>query len=257
LWPDDPRCYVARGFQPVGAELDFAIEPAHVARLDALGGVRSAAPDDTAAIQRLHARQRERVDRTLDETRALLSRSDVETLVVQLERDVVAYASVSAGRDAMPRLCDWAGADHHVLALVRAHVERRYLRGDAATVRVLLPASERGLCARLAEAGLSPRRNVLAHASLLDVHAAALLLAELAGAGVRATIDCAMHNGGTRTVVKLHGPRGAAVLEQGDLLELLAPPRGDRRRVEEVERTLGVELARLPLALRVAALDSI
>jgi hypothetical protein len=47
------------------------------------------------------------------------------------------------------------------------------------------------------------------------------------------------------------------VHEQGDLLELLAPPRGDRRRVEEVERTLGVELARLPLALRVAALDSI
>jgi GNAT superfamily N-acetyltransferase len=257
LWPEDPRCYVARGFQPVGAQLEFLVEPAHIARFDTLSGIRAAAPDDTAVIHRLYSRHRERVDRTLDEMRALLGMPGVETLGLQLERDVVAYASASVGRDLVPTIGEWAGAEHHVLALVRAHVERRFLRGDAATMRVRAPAHARELKLRMHEAGVGSQRGVLAHAMLLDVHAGALLVAELAGNGARATIDCAMHGGRTRTLVKLHGPRGSAAFEEGDLLELLVPPRGDRRRVEEAERALGLELAALPLAARVWSLDSI
>lgn len=257
LWPDDPRCYVARGFQPVGMELEFIVEAAHIARLDTSSGIRAAAPDDAAAIHRLHAGLRQRVERTPAEMRALLARPQVDTLVLQLERDVVAYASLALASDGTPTIADWAGTEHQVLALVRAHVERRFLREQLATLRFVAPPNARTLLARFHEAGVGSRRALLAHGRLLDVHAAAVLLAELTEREASVSIDCAVHAGRTRTAVKLHGPLGSIALEEGDLLELISPARGDRRRIREVEQALGLELTRLPLPLRVPALDAL
>src|SRR6185503_165938 len=78
LWADDAAFYEARGWREIGEEVDFVFEPAHEARLRGARGIRAAAPDDWPAIHRLYTLHRERVERSRQETAALLRGPGIE-----------------------------------------------------------------------------------------------------------------------------------------------------------------------------------
>lgn len=257
LWADDPVFYDERGWRPIGAELDFVIEPWQEGRLVGASGIRAAAPDDWAAIHRLYTMHRERVDRSLDETRALLAGPGIETLVLQRARDVVAYTCLGRGGDFARTVHEWSGADSDVLALVRSHMQRSKMRGEKAPTYLITPPSSRSLHDRLRGCGLACSEGVLAQGKLLDPQAALALVGALAGPAASVSIESHAHEPDGRPCVHLRGPRGEATLEPDELLDLLAPARGRRARLDAVARETGLPLADLPLPLFAWGLDSI
>jgi GNAT superfamily N-acetyltransferase len=261
LWADDPLFYDERGWRPIGAEIDFALESGHESRLGGAAGIRAAAPDDRAAIHRLYLQHRERCERSREETAALLAGPGIETLVLQRSRDVVAYSCSGRGADFASTVHEWAGSDSDVLALVREHMQRARRRGATTPTYLITPPTARSLHDRLRGLGLAWTEGVLAQGKLLDPHAAAALLAAALGpaarVGVESEIPRASPGDGDAPAVTVEGPRGRCELAGNDLLDLLAPARGRRARIEALERECGLELAALPLPLFAWGLDSI
>jgi GNAT superfamily N-acetyltransferase len=257
LWADDARFYGSRGWQPIGSEVDFVLEPEHESRLCGASGIRAAAPDDHAAIHRLYAQHRERCERSRDESVALLSGPRIETLVLQRTRDVVAYSCAGRGADFAGTVHEWAGSDSDVLALVREHMRRSRRRGATSRTCLITPPSARSLHARLRGIGVAWTEGVLAQGKLLDAHAAAALLGELSGPRARVGVESEIQGEPGSPAVTVEGPRGRSALHGPDLLELLVPARGRRARIEAVEKECGLELDALPLPLFAWGLDSI
>lgn len=257
LWADDPRFYGARGWQPIGSEIDFLLEPEHESRLCGASGIRAAAPDDRAAIHRLYAQHRERCERSREETAALISGPGIETLVLQRSRDVVAYTCSGRGADFAGTVHEWAGSDSDVLALLREHMQRARRRGSSAPTCLVTPPSARSLHDRLRGLGVTWTDGVLAQGKLLDAHAAVALVGSLCGAGARVGIESEIQGEPGAAVVTVEGPRGRSALAGPDLLDLLVPARGRRARIEALEEECGLELAALPLPLFAWGLDSI
>lgn len=252
LWADDARFYEERGWSPIGAEVDFALEPAHEARLPGSAGLRAAAPDDRGAIHRLYTLQRERVERSPQETAALLAAPGMETLVLQRERDVVAYSCLGRGKDFARTIHEWSGSERDVLALVREHMRRARSRGEGGATFLMTPATASGLHERLRGLGANWSEGVLAMGKLLQPEGAAALLAELAGPAASISVD-----GGAGAVVSLAGPSGTVELSPEELLGLLFPARGRRHGIDPVARATGLPLSELPLPLFAWGLDSI
>ncbi|MCC7010973.1 MAG: GNAT family N-acetyltransferase [Planctomycetes bacterium] len=257
LWADDPIFYDERGWQPVGAEIDFAIETWQAGRLAGASGIRAAAPDDRGAIHRLYSLHRERVDRSCEESNALLASPGVETLVLQRSRDVVAYSCMGRGKDFAHTVHEWAGSDADVIALLRAHLQRAEARGENAPLYVITPPTAHGLHARLRGLGLNWTQGVLAQGKLLDPHAAVGLLATLTGPDSHFSVETEVEDGRTQVVVGVQGPRGRTHVGTDELLSLLIPARGKRLRLDELERACGVAWTQLPLPLFAWGLDSI
>jgi GNAT superfamily N-acetyltransferase len=257
LWADDARFYEARGWRELGAEVDFVLPPAYEGRLPGARGIRAAAPDDWPAIHRLYETHRERVERSRDETAALLRGPGIETLVLQRSRDVVAYSCRGRGADFGATVHEWAGADADVIALVREHMQRARIRGERSPTSLITPTTARGLHDRLRGCGVAWSEGVLALGKLLDPHAAAALLGALAGPEARVRVESEIGRGAGGCEVTLEGPRGREELEAGELLEVLLPARGRRARIEELERASGLALSALPLPLFAWGLDSI
>lgn len=257
LWADDPIFYDERGWRPIGAEIDFAIAEWQAGRLSGAAGVRAAAPDDRGAIHRLYTLHRERTERSREETAALLASPGVETLVLQRERDVVAYSCLGRGKDFARTVHEWAGSDSDVIALLRSHLVRGQSRGETSPMYVITPPSAHGLHMRLRGLGLDWTQGVLAQGKLLDPHAAAALLGALAGPEAQITVETEVEDGETRVVVGMRGPHGSTQLAADELLALLVPARGLRLRLDEVERACGLVLHSLPLPLFAWGLDSI
>ncbi|MBM3987721.1 MAG: GNAT family N-acetyltransferase [Planctomycetes bacterium] len=252
LWADDARFYEERGWSPLGSEIDFALEPAHEARLPGSSGLRAAAPDDRGAIHRLYSLHRERVERSPQETAALLAAPGMETLVLQRERDVVAYSCLGRGKDFARTIHEWAGSERDVLALVREHMQRARARGEGGATFLITPSTAKGLHARLRGIGANWSEGVLAMGKLLALEGAGALLADLAGPQAALAID-----GGSSVAVRLTGPGGSVELSPEDLLGLLFPARGRRHGIDPVARDTGLALGELPLALFAWGLDSI
>ena len=252
LWADDARFYEERGWCPVGAEVDFGLEPAHEARLPGSSGLRAAAPDDRGAIHRLYSLHRERVERSPQETAALLAAPGMETLVLQRERDVVAYSCLGRGKDFARTIHEWAGSERDVLALAREHMQRARARGEGGATFLITPSTAAGLHTRLRGLGANWSEGVLAMGKLLAPEGAAALLADLAGPEASLAID-----GGSSVAVTLSGPKGSVELSAEELLGLLFPPRGRRHGIDPVARETGLTLAELPLPLFAWGLDSI
>ena len=252
LWADDARFYEERGWSPIGAEVDFALEPAHEARLPGSAGLRAAAPDDRGAIHRLYTLQRERVERSPQETAALLAAPGMETLVLQRERDVVAYSCLGRGKDFARTIHEWSGSERDVLALVREHMRRARSRGEGGATFLITPATASGLHERLRGLGANWSEGVLAMGKLLQPEGAAALLAELAGPEASISVD-----GGAGAGVSLTGPSGSVELSAEELLGLLVPARGRRHGIDPVARATGLALSELPLPLFAWGLDSI
>ncbi|MBM3990871.1 MAG: GNAT family N-acetyltransferase [Planctomycetes bacterium] len=252
LWADEARFYEERGWSPLGSEVDFALEPAHEARLPGCAGLRAAAPDDRGAIHRLYSMHRERVERSPQETAALLAAPRMETLVLQRERDVVAYSCLGRGKDFARTIHEWAGSERDVLALVREHMRRARARGEGGATFLITPSTAKGLHARLRGIGANWSEGVLAMGKLLALEGAGALLADLAGPQASLAID-----GGSSVAVRLTGPSGSVELSPADLLGLLFPARGRRHGIDPVARETGLTLGELPLALFAWGLDSI
>lgn len=253
LWADSPGFYEARGYRPMGCEIDFVVDDDSVGRLPSIDGVRAAAPDDYGAIHRLYSRHRERVDRTSRETTALLSGPDIEVLVLQRAGDIVAYSCLGRGADLERTVHEWAGAAYDVAGLVRRHFERVRARDDAEPVYLISPAGATELHRTLSEVGIPRHSGMVGLGKLLDPMAAATLLATLAGPEASLSVD-------TRSIdeprITLVGPRGEAALGIQDLFDVLfSPERGAATKA--LHHATGLALDELPVAFFPWGLDSI
>jgi len=257
LWADDASFYAHRGWSAIGCETDFVIEAWQEGRLAGANGIRAAGPDDWAAIHRLYTLHRERVDRSLAETRALLSGPNIETLVLQRTRDVAAYSCLGRGGDLARTVHEWSGSDADVIALVRAHMLRAKQRGAEGPIYLLTPPTARSLHDRLRGCGLSGADGVLAQGKLLDAQAATALLGALAGADATVSFESDGDLDASGACIVLRGPAGASSVSESELLDVLLPARGRRARLDTLSRETGLALAGLPLPLFAWGLDSI
>ena len=253
LWADDPAFYTARGWRPLGCEVDFLLGPEDCAALPAPAGVRAAAPDDGGAIHRLYSLGRQRVERSPAETRALLAGPGIETLVVLRSRDVIAYSCLGRGADFPKTVHEWAGAPDDLMRLLRAHAERAAARGDEQPIALMTPVTSREVHAALGERGVAHGRGILGLAKPLDLVAGAALLGQVAGRHARTAVD----DRGDRPEISLRGPSGEVSLDGDALLDVLFSAAGERRSAEALERATGLRLPELPLPIFAWGLDSI
>ena len=221
LWADAPEFYLARGWQPFGCEVDFAIDASLLGRLPEKPDVRAVAPDDFAAVHRLYESHAERLERAPDETAALLNCPDMETLIRTRDRDLCAYACLGRGADFAHTVHEWAGAPEDVLALVREHMRREQLRDATGDVVLIAPPSAHPLRERLLKLGAREVTGVLGLAKLLDPEPAAELIDRYTGSEVRASVDS---DPGQTPHVTLCGPQSSRVLNDSEILQLLFPP---------------------------------
>ena len=253
LWADEAGFYLRRGYAPFGSECDYLLvsELAHV--LPPPDGVRALRPGDEPFLHRLHARHAERVERSLAETHALLGVPGMITLVRERPGapshppQPVAYACLGRGRDLADAIHDWAGEPEDVLALVRAHLERRFPAGEAGALFLMTPGGAAELGYRLLRLGAVSRRGILGLGKLLDARAAGELLC-----GVLATDP--VWNG---EKLALRGARASTELEPEALQALLFGGPEVREEARTLLERLGFERARLPLEPFAFGLDSI
>jgi len=246
LWADDPAFYTRRGYVPVGAELDWPLERRSVAALPEPRGVRPASERDCGRIHELYQAHLARVDRSLEETRALLRVPGLETLVLERDGQVVAYAARGRGEDLGNAVHEWGGGTLDVLALARAHVE-----ASAGELVVLMASpTARELARYLEIVGIPGRIGYLGMGKLVSLERAAALIA---GAAEGEAAECSVRDGR----VHLRGPRGSALLDATQALLCIVPPRGDGAVIEAVEAETGLALRALPWAPFVWGLDSI
>ena len=139
LWADEPAFYQARGWRPMGVEIDYSIPAAMRSQLPRHDSVRVAQDGDAAAIHGLYVTHGQRVDRSPAETELLLAVTGVEVLVAESAGQMVGYACMGRGEDLRHVVHEWAGSSEVVLALVRSHMEREMLRKEHGDVFLMTP----------------------------------------------------------------------------------------------------------------------
>jgi len=254
LWATDPGYYLARGYAPLGAENDFLLDTELVTRLPEASGVRELRAGDAPLLHRLHANHPARVERSVEEMRALLAVPGVRTIV--RERSVaaghpplpVAYACLGRGRDLADTIHEWAGASADVLALIRAHLERRFT-GEAGALFLMAPPQASDLAYRLIELGAVTKRGILGLGKLLSVRDGARLLGELLGAPEAVEPK--------ESGVLVRGASGQAELDLDTLLALLFGGPEVRDVARSFLERMGFPGVRLPLEPFAFGLDSI
>ena len=250
LWADDAGWYREQGWIPVGTEYVFVLNRGLELLMPDPEDVRAATPRDHAAIHALYTTQPSRVERTAAETSALLSGPGIQTLVVDVGGEVVAYASLGRGADLRNVVHEWAGPIERVLSLVRAHLEAA--PADSEGIYVMVPPGGRDMGAFFEFTRTPGAQGILCMAKLASLDAAAALLAEVTPDSVTVTVtDAAAQR------VRLDGPTGSIVLTGCEVLLALFPPRSDRKVIEVMELELGVKLPTLPLEPFLWGLDSI
>ncbi len=251
LWGDDQGFYARRGYQPFGAEVDFALAPELVAQLPEPTGVREYDVEDASAIHDLYAAHPERVAREPEETLALLGAPDMEVLVCERWGRVSGYSCLGRGRDFRDVVHEWAGDAQTVMMLVRAHMERREARGEARDLYLMSPPSAKDLCARLTAVGAIMSTGILGLAKLVDPLGTAKLCA--------ARLD---RRGGIRVEaagdkLAFRGGRGHWEGTPSEVLELLFAARGTNELSRTVARKVEGWGSALPLSPFIWGLDSI
>jgi predicted N-acetyltransferase YhbS len=255
LWADDPGFYLKRGYAPFGGESDYLLVSELVDVLPEPSGVRELRAEDVPFLHRLHARHGERIERTLAETRALSGVPGMLTLVRERAAapshppQPVAYACLGRGRDLADAIHDWAGESEDVLALLRAHLERRFSERESGALFLMAPPGAGELGYRLLKLGAPSKRGILGLGKLLDPRGASELLSSLLGPAGSAAWDA------DRAL--LRGPRATTELDPDALQALLfgGPEVHDEAR--SLLARLGFERVRLPLEPFAFGLDSI
>ncbi len=253
LWADEPAFYVARGWRPMGLEVDFSIPADKRSSLPRCESVRVAQEGDSGAIHALYTGHANRVNRSPAETELLLASPGVEVLVAESGGSPVGYACMGRGEDLRHVVHEWAGSPEVVLGLVRTHMEREMLRKEPGDVFLMTPVDAQGLHAELERLDCAALEGILGLGKVLDLERTAELLREVgtdAEVGPQAADDDAPG-------IRIAGPEASVTVPRVELLHLLFAARGDRFHVERVERATGLELPDLPLAPFAWGLDSI
>jgi hypothetical protein len=255
LWADDPRFYLERGYAPFGSECDYLLVSELAAALPEPGGVRELRAGDEPFLQRLHARHSARVERSNGEMRALLAVPGMLTLVRVRAASAthpelpVAYACLERGRDLPDMIHDWAGETEDVLALLRAHLERRFPAHEPGALFLMAPPSACELGYRLLKLGAPSKRGILGLGKLLDVGRGGEVLAAALGASAEVTRD--------GDSIALRGPLGGTVLDLEALQALLFGGIEVQAEARRLLARLGLPRAPLPLEPFAFGLDSI
>jgi GNAT superfamily N-acetyltransferase len=251
LWADDPRFYLERGYGPVGRELDFLLPGGFAAALPRPSGVRAMRAGDEPAIHALYCAHATRVERTAQESAALLACPGMTTLVLERAGAVAAYACLGRGADLGDAIHEWGGATEDVLGLLGAQLAARAAADADGAAFVLVPPAEQELAARLVELGAVSSMGMLGLGRILDRGAALALLRERLAPHGSAALD---PDGSS---IRLRGPRGEAFLDDEASLALLLGVEGVRHEVASLLAGLGLEAARLPVDVFAWGLDSI
>lgn len=255
LWAEDPAYYLARGYAPFGVENDFLLVSELAAALPEPTGVRELRAGDEPLLRRLLERHPARVERTGEEMRALLAVPGMLTLVRERRlapgRPVqpVAYACLGRGRDLADAIHEWAGEPEDVLALVRAHLERRFPAGEQGGLFLMAPPQASELAYRLLKLGAPSKRGILGLGRIVAASAAASLLADVLGAH-----DAVQAAAGK---LRIRGPSGSAELDLDALQGVLFGGPDLRDEVRGFMQGLGFDRVRLPLEPFAFGLDSI
>lgn len=248
LWADDPAWYQERGWVPFGTETIYVIDDTMSFLLPEPVGVRAARPEDVAGIHRLYANLPVRVDRTEDETRAMLGVPAMQVVVKEKDGEIVGYACMGRGEDLQQVIHEWAGRPEDALPCVSelwrtnsAQVERLFM---------MIPPTEADFLAYFDFVKARGAAGILCMARLGSTEAMARVFDEATPDGVTAKAS------GPDTV-DVTGPGGSIRLTDHQILLALCPPRGDRRVTDVVEQDVGVELPELPIRPFIWGLDSI
>lgn len=254
LWADERGFYARRGYSEIGCERDFIVSPELALELPEPEGCREFTTDDVETVHALYETHDRRVLRSLDETRALLACPGMSVLVHERDGRVDAYACLGRGRDLPNVVHEWAGEAEGVLALIRAHVERRLFARIDDEVYVMAPGVHGPVQGRLALAGVPSAYGVLGMGKVLDAGLFARVVAGVLDAhgGVRARVT-----GPGRDEVEFRGPRGVATLRIEELVAVGLAPRGERGAARELASRVGGDASNLPLNPFVWGLDSI
>ncbi|TAJ08693.1 MAG: GNAT family N-acetyltransferase [Planctomycetota bacterium] len=251
LWAEDPRFYHLRGWRPIGAEDDYLLPPMLGARLPRCDS-RLARPADAARLHELASAHPTRVERTLDEMRALLACRDMRVRVAEDGARISAYTCCGRGRDLQGVVHEWGGAENGVLGLLARELAE--LPSGLPGLFVMAPADAHGLRERLATLDVHPMRGILGLGKVLDRRALAeLLLRRVAPLG---RVELATNARGGSEVV-LRGMRGGGVLSDDSLLAVLFSERGLRDDIDALGAAFGFDASRLPLAPFAFGLDGI
>lgn len=249
LWAEDPRFYLARGYRPVGSELDAVVDATVAASLPSAPDIRPVVSSDASAVHRHYMTQPYRADRTVEETQALLHCPGMQVLVAERDGEVAAYACLGRGRDLPNVVHEWGGDRALVLALVRA----AFLASGADHVVVMGADHTSLVFAGLAAAGAKVHRGFLGLAKPLvgSLPSFASALAAQGGG------TCRVESDGKVERCRWTGPAGSVLLNPNDLLDLLAGPRGASEILERARTSTGLAAAGLPLKPFLWGLDSI
>lgn len=253
LWADDPDFYAGRGYGPFGWEVDFLVPAAVLRPIVSEARIRTLVPDDTLTVQRLYMQNVARVDRTLEETAALLACPGMETLVLQHQSVVRAYACLGRGADFQNTVHEWGGEAEDVVALLAEHARRSARAGIEDPIALIAPPDASALRKRLTDLGAQVVEGVLAMAKPLDTRVLAELLGRFGGEW-RAEQD---RSPGSHSAVVLRGPSGRLALSGDQVMETLFAARGERTAIAKLEHSLGSLAPKLPLAPFIWGLDSI
>lgn len=252
LWANDPSFYYARGYRPLGAEADFVLPRGCAERLPTALGIRELTDADLDAVHTLYTEHSARVERAVEETAALLACPGMETLVLERDDAVVAYACRGRGLDLQDAIHEWGGGVDDVLALVRAHLERTPDE-EGSRLFLMSPATEGALHRRLEAVGVEGSLGVLGLGKVLDRSAAAALFNDLVAPAGRVELDTS----GEANCFKLILADEEVHLDEDAFLALLLPAYGLDEEVREFQERFGLQEAPIPLQPFAWGLDSI
>ena len=248
LWADDPAWYQARGWIPFGTEAIYVVDDTIAFLLPEPNDVRPATSKDAAAIHDLYAERVARVDRSAQETKAMLGVPNMQTLVYEKDGEVRGYACMGRGEDLANVIHEWGGAPDTVLPIVSE------LWGtscaDSERLFMMVPPTEADFTAYFEFVKARGANGILAMAKVGDTDAMARVFDEATPDGV--TAERASEN-----AIDVVGPKGRIRLTDHEMLLALCPPRGDRRVTDVVESEIGSVCPGLPIQPFVWGLDSI
>lgn len=181
LWAEDASFYERRGWHVFGCEVDAVLPPTMLRSLPAPKGVRPMQPHDVPSIHGLYSRHSARVDRSEEETRALLACPGMEVLVCENDEQVLAYACLGRGGDLENVVHEWGGDARAVGMILRRLIELRHTCGIEEDLFVMMPSSAEGLIRLLFDAGATLAKGVLGMAKILDEDACRKALAASLG----------------------------------------------------------------------------
>tara|TARA_R110002126_G_scaffold67964_4_gene171876 strand:- start:8711 stop:9787 length:1077 start_codon:yes stop_codon:yes gene_type:complete len=247
LWADDAAFYQHLGWIPAGCELDYVLYPESAFFMPDPTHVRPATAQDTTAIHELYLAHPERLERSLEETVALLGTPKMQVVVEERDGTVTAYACLGRGDDLEQVVHEWGGTNEALVACVRHFLDAR--GPEAGPLFLMVPPTRQALVHMLDLIKTPGTVGVLGMAKIVNRKAACQMLASVLPQGT----SCRVVD--ETTVVE--GPTGHIVLGDRELLLTLMPPKANPEVVEVVEASIGARIDALPFGPFVWGLDSI